>query len=236
MATKNRLIDSLGMVSFVEYQNAKNIKIIVKPNQEIKVTMPKGCDISIAMDFVHSKIAEIKQIKEKYASKFPNPVIITENTRKITPYHDLIFFVEERENIIITLKENQIIISHSLDVKRNGEYMQETIKKAVNFALQKKAKQIIPSRLYQLAKDHNLQYKNVIISSATKKWGSCNSDNVIRISFHVLRLPSHLVDYVLLHELAHLKIKNHSHLFWEYLQKLLPDAMKLDAELNKLHQ
>ena len=50
-----------------------------------------------------------------------------------------------------------------------------------------------------------------------------------------MRLPDHLIDYVLIHELTHTKIKNHSQKFWQQLEKNCPGARKLDRELNKHH-
>ena len=84
----------------------------------------------------------------------------------------------------------------------------------------------------ELAKKHNFKFKKVLIRNAKTRWGSCSKDNTINLSPHLMRLPNYLIDYVILHELVHTKIKNHSKEFWQLLGIVSGNAKKLDREVK----
>ena len=65
----------------------------------------------------------------------------------------------------------------------------------------------------------------VKISSARRKWGSCSSKDEIRYAYRLLFVPQDLVDYVVVHELAHIRHKNHSTAFWSEVKKYMPDCV-----------
>ena len=67
------------------------------------------------------------------------------------------------------------------------------------------------------------------------RWGSCSYENNINLNLHLMRLPNHLIDYVILHELVHTKIKNHSKDFWNLLDVVTGNAKNLDRELKNHH-
>lgn len=65
--------------------------------------------------------------------------------------------------------------------------------------------------------------KAIRITNAQSRWGSCSRDNRLSFSWRVIMAPLAIVDYILIHELAHIKEKNHSRSFWAYLEAILPD-------------
>ena len=72
------------------------------------------------------------------------------------------------------------------------------------------------------------------LSNATSRWGSCNSRGEIRLNWRLIQAPPHIINYVVAHELAHLKEMNHSTKFWEWVGKLCPDYLKIRKELKHL--
>lgn len=64
-----------------------------------------------------------------------------------------------------------------------------------------------------------------------KRWGSCTSDNKISINVDAIKLPYSLIDYILVHELVHTKIKDHSKEFWAEVSKHLPNWKELDDKM-----
>ncbi len=134
-------------------------------------------------------------------------------------------------------------------IEINYLWILETVKKSVYLQpvresfegldvteLKKKAALYIPKRLKELARLHNLEFREVTIGSATTKWGSCSRDKRIRISCYVMLLEEKLIDYVLLHELCHLIHFNHSAAFHETLNQMLPEhnEKQLVKEIRKL--
>ncbi len=66
------------------------------------------------------------------------------------------------------------------------------------------------------------------------RWGSCSPNGTINFHWRLMQLPPNLIDYVVVHELTHLKIENHSAAFWDEVLRLLPDCDRLRAELKAL--
>jgi predicted metal-dependent hydrolase len=80
-----------------------------------------------------------------------------------------------------------------------------------------RARAALIARLEALADLHDFKFNKVSIRNQKTKWGSCSSKNNMSLNMNLVRLPAELIDYVLLHELVHTRIKNHSVRFWAEL-------------------
>ena len=109
----------------------------------------------------------------------------------------------------------QIVCPHDTDF--SNEELQDWLRKVVGEAMRSRAKSVLPVRLQELAKKTGLTYRSVKINSSTTRWGSCSTRKDINLSYYLMLLPARLVDYVLLHELTHTCVMNHSDTFWEML-------------------
>ena len=100
-------------------------------------------------------------------------------------------------------------------------------------ALRRKAKAELPSRLAELAGRYGFVYNRVVIKHNATNWGSCSSKNNINLNLNIVRLPKVLQDYILLHELCHLRHHDHGRAFHLLLEHLLTDnLMKLLADTS----
>jgi predicted metal-dependent hydrolase len=86
------------------------------------------------------------------------------------------------------------------------------------------AREKLVSRLNELSEQHGYSYNRVFMRSQKTRWGSCSSKNNISLNMKLVRLPDDMVDFVLLHELVHTRIKNHTKAFWAELNSLIGDA------------
>ena len=86
-------------------------------------------------------------------------------------------------------------------------------------------------RAHQLARQALLDPPRVMLSSAQTRWGSCNSRREVRLSWRLVKAPPPVIDYVICHELAHLRHMNHSPAFWSEVERLCPDHERRRAEL-----
>ena len=85
----------------------------------------------------------------------------------------------------------------------------------------------------ELAKKSNLKYNRLFIKNIKTQWGSCSYKNNINLNLHIMRLPNHLIDYVIYHELCHTVHKNHGPEFWQKLSSLVEgDINELRKELR----
>lgn len=92
---------------------------------------------------------------------------------------------------------------------------------------------ILIKRLDELSEMNGFSYDKVFIRNQKTRWGSCSAKNNISLNMKLLLLPEELRDYVILHELVHTQIKNHSSKFWEELDKFVGDAKSKQSGLNE---
>jgi len=108
----------------------------------------------------------------------------------------------------------------------------EEVEEAEKFPI-KQARQELISMLESLARIHGFEYGKVAIRRQKTRWGSCSGANNINLNVHLITLPIELVEYVVLHELVHTRVKNHSREFWSEIHKYMPDARERDKKLRK---
>lgn len=85
---------------------------------------------------------------------------------------------------------------------------------------------IFQERINQYASKLRLNYSSLKLSSASKRWGSCSSRKSINLNWRLIMAPLEVIDYVIIHELAHTKEMNHSSKFWKIVEKEMPDYNK----------
>ncbi len=110
------------------------------------------------------------------------------------------------------LNSNRKSIREKLPVKNPDEQRARDYQKKI---LMKKAREYLPYRLEYFAKLYGYSYNKCRLSHANTRWGSCSSNRTISLNIGLMKLPSVLRDYVILHELAHLNHMDHSRAFWE---------------------
>jgi predicted metal-dependent hydrolase len=98
-----------------------------------------------------------------------------------------------------------------------------------------KARQVLESRLEEIAAQHGFTYNRVTIRNQKTRWGSCSSKNNISLNMKLVLLPDDLRDFILLHELVHTKVKNHGNDFWKEITKAEPKARELTKQINQLN-
>jgi predicted metal-dependent hydrolase len=98
--------------------------------------------------------------------------------------------------------------------------------------MQGRALEFFSDRVTKLSGPHGLHVSSVGLSDAQSRWGSCGCNGRILLSWRLMMLPPHLIDYVAAHELAHLRELNHSPRFWNIVALLYPDHRAARRELN----
>ncbi len=95
------------------------------------------------------------------------------------------------------------------------------------------ARKILIKRLDELAKKHGFKYNRVSVRNQKTRWGSCSSKNNISLNAKLVKLPERLMDYIILHELVHTRVRNHGKKFYAELGRLVPDQKLLDSEFKE---
>jgi len=97
-----------------------------------------------------------------------------------------------------------------------------------------KARQILTFRLEELAQQYGFYFRRVSVREQRTRWGSCSSKQCISLNVKLALLPEELRDYVMLHELVHTRIHNHSPAFYAELDKITADRRNLASRLRKI--
>jgi predicted metal-dependent hydrolase len=111
----------------------------------------------------------------------------------------------------------------------------QQIKDRVQGWLQGEAKRLFGERLTVYAERLGVHYTAYALSAATTRWGSCSSEGKIRLNWRLIHFPLGIVDYVVAHELAHLREMNHSPAFWRTVESIFPEFREARHTL-KHHQ
>ena len=136
----------------------------------------------------------------------------------IVPYSVAIHFFEARREWILETMAKQKEKYKDVKVASPSEVE----------AMRRQAKAQLPGRLAELAARYGFTYNRVAIKHNATNWGSCSSKGNINLNLNIVRLPKVLQDYVLLHELCHLRHQDHGHAFHLLLEHVLTDnLMKL---------
>ena len=135
-----------------------------------------------------------------------------------------------------TLKNAQKFVDTKINwIRTHSKNMQLLREKSKELPKIKReyAREKLGKRLSELAQKHNFQYNRVSIRNQKTRWGSCSSKDNISLNMKLLHLPDYLIDYILLHELVHTRVKNHSKEFWNELETVVPNARKIDKQLRE---
>lgn len=95
------------------------------------------------------------------------------------------------------------------------------------------AKQYVPQRVAWYADRMGVTYEKITIREQKTRWGSCSSTGSLNFNWKLMLLPQELLDYVVVHELAHRKVMNHSPAFWAVVEAELPNYRELRAKLKE---
>ena len=115
----------------------------------------------------------------------------------------------------------------------NDDNIQLIIKDMLIHALRHEAKRILPARIEAYAKKWNIKVREIKVNKSKSRWGSCTGRKNINMSLFIMMLPERLIDYVIVHELAHTFQLDHSKRFWDILEKMLgKNVAELDNEVT----
>ncbi len=195
----------------------------------IYVTVPPGTPMKELKNAIEELRPRLKAAKQKQVRP-----LIDLNYRIDTEYFKLSLVSGQRDRFLSRSELGEMQIICPPDADFSDERLQSWLHKVIEEALRRNAKIILPPRLYMLSMQHNLPYKSVRINSSSGRWGSCSGRGNINLSYFLVLLPQHLIDYVLLHELSHTREMNHGEHFWALLNQLTDG--KVQALRDELKQ
>lgn len=96
-----------------------------------------------------------------------------------------------------------------------------------------KAQRLTEDRVEHFNKIYNFKFNRINIRNQKTRWGSCSRKRNLSFNYKVLLLPPHICDYIIVHELCHLKEFNHSREFWNLVSEMVPNYLEIKKELKR---
>lgn len=223
----------IGYVAFLKSEKAKRLNIRIKEFDGVRVSVPRNMSYQTAYELVKTKQDWIRKNLSKVSEMESNYTEFTPDTRFSTKHHTLRIQPERISDIRILVREGVILIRYPELLDCRASNVQNAVRKGIEEALRIEARNFLPDRLHNLAVANNFKYNKVFLKKLRSKWGSCSTQNNINLNIHLMRLPSYLIDYVLVHELVHTEQKNHSQLFWQHVFSIIPEAKSLQKQLKR---
>ncbi len=218
---KEEIIDGYK-IKYKKHIFSKNIKITLSKDLTVLVTMPIFCSYKIARDFLYKNFEKIKNFKIN--KKTYTPDLKTKfDTLKIIK-SDILKIQKKKEYIYFYYPKNEDF---------NSDKIQNKLKEAYKKALKTEAKNYLINRIDFLAKKYNFKYNKIALKNQKTRFGSCSIKNNINLNINLMLYDTEVIDYVLIHELVHTKIKNHSKNFWIEVEKYCPKYKILRKKLKE---
>ena len=220
--------DELGKIIFRRNARAKRIVLRTKPDSLV-ITLPYSADIKEGLEAIEEFRADLLKRKEKNAHS-----LLNEETQLVTLTFSVHIFRTKRANFYFSLKDTVLHIACPEDTDYANPNVQNLLHKNIEHFLRIEAKRVLPQRLQELAQKYGFHFNQVKINNSKGRWGSCSTKKIINLSYFMMLLPQHLIDYVLLHELTHTLEMNHSERFWKHLDNITDNqSLLLREELRR---
>ncbi|NLY69326.1 MAG: M48 family metallopeptidase [Clostridiales bacterium] len=228
MANNNRTLSlSSGIIYTIVHSNRRTVAIEVKPSGEVTVRAPAHMPYATARAFAESKAEWIEKALEKVETQrrereatMPPPFTGADG--------DVLLFLGK------TLTAKRIAGASSPHIEGGFLILPAEIELPgiINW-LREQAADEINARLLKYGELLGVTWKSVRLSDARTRWGMCSGKNSINLSWRLIFCIPEAIDYVVAHELCHIKHKNHKAEFYDELERVFPERRRVEHWLKE---
>jgi len=226
MSAKIFEINGIGAVNIYKRHGSRTIRLSFDDKGQVRINMPYWLPYQAGVKFAYERSDWISKHR-------PTAHKNMQDNDKIGKAHRLVLLPDSLvKSVQVRLKDTQIVVKYPEGLSKNSEGVQKAAERGAKKALMQEAAHLLPQRLNDLALKNSFNYKSVSVKQLKSKWGSCNQSHEITLNYYLMQLPWQLIDYVLLHELAHTEHLNHSTAFWDRFEQALPGAKRIRKDLK----
>ena len=222
---------------------SKNLanNLIIENENEITLRVPFDKPLEEIKDIIQKKIQWILKKQDEYRKSQPEIKEHSYLPSSILPYLGNNYTIELRklhintnninnssfnDNEKVELNDHKLIfylqaVGNYQDI--NDETMKNKIKQLYERWLNEQAQIIFKEKINKFSEMVAVSPKDLQIKQLKNRWGSITKNKKIVLNINLIKTPEKIIDYIIIHELCHLKIKGHSHNFWSHLHKFIPD-------------
>ena len=209
---------------FIRNRRARRYILRLRPDGGARVTIPRGGSLTEAKRFAERNVAWLEQQLLKQALRPQRPASWLAGS--------LIFF--RGEAVRLELEDN----GETRLARFGGQVVpvssaSDDLRPAIERHLRQLATRELPPRVFELAALHRLPAQRVMVRNQRTRWGSCSRRGTISLNWRLVQTPPFVRDYLVLHELAHLREMNHSRRFWSEVARLCPAFREAESWLKQ---
>jgi predicted metal-dependent hydrolase len=213
----------------VRHRRARRYILRLGRDGAARVTVPRGGSISEAKRFVQRNLAWLEKQLLRQAAQPAGPEPWVAGAQ--------ILFRGELVRLEVTPSQENLTSTGGL-VRFGSETLQlpllaGDLRPAVEQHLRRLAALELPARTFELAATHGFAVRRVTIRNQRSRWGSCSARGTISLNWRLVQAPPSVRDYIVLHELAHLRHMNHSRRFWSEVERLCPAYAEAEHWLKR---
>jgi predicted metal-dependent hydrolase len=225
VATKSVEVEGIGTVALHKRRGARNIRLSITHSGEVRVTLPFWAPYKAGIDFILSKSEWILEQKPE--------VQLIHQGYQVGKAHHISFEPGQGSGISTRISGNKVRVLLPLGIRWDSPVAQEAANSVGIRALKKEARQLLPHRLKVLAEQYGYDFRDVSVKQLKGRWGSCSEQKDIVLNCFLMKLPWELIDYVLLHELAHTRVMAHGTPFWNEMEHHTPHVKRLRKAIKE---
>ncbi len=210
-------------IDYVRVRRARKYILRVRPDGSVRVTVPRGGSRAEAQRFLERNAAWLDEERARVRAGYVTPVWVAGATMWLRG-EPVLIRVEARG-----MRQIARYGDRSTPVPRDAIDLRAYIQRD----LRRLARQELGARLRELAARHALTVAGITIRNQRSRWGSCSRSGRIALNFRLVQMPPFVCDYVLIHELMHLKQQNHSVRFWRLVEAACPGFREAEAWLKR---
>lgn len=219
----------------VIYSRRRTLAIFIKPDASVTVRVPHLTTYKTICMVVNEKAEWIRKHRAYYAGNHNNtsPKSYSEGENHLFRGNPFELKIEQSKKSYILFSDDKIVVGLS----KTGN--SKEIKKVLYAGYKKEAEKILPDFLQTITlrfKEYGLNPSKLIIRTMKRRWGSCSNKGVITLSTELIKLSDIYIEYVIIHELCHLKHHNHGTGYYKLLTELFPDWKQIRKEMKKYIQ
>lgn len=219
----------------VRSHRQKTVAVGIDAVEGVRVRAPRSTPVSKLDQIVHRKAKWIVERRRRHEDLPPTP-----SAREFVSGETFLYLGRQYRLKVVRREGSnpvgvRLVGGHLVVAQPGGRSSRKSeTRKLLEEWYRARARDRLPGRVPTWAEKLGLEPTAVLIREQRKRWGSADTRGVVRLNWRVVQAPQRLVDYVLAHELAHLRFRDHTREFWATVGAVMPDYEGRREDLRRL--
>lgn len=204
----------------------RTLALELRADGALTVAVPRGLGLATIRDFVASRQRWIEAKRALLAESRPAPVVFQNGTRLPFLGTELILQLSSDGRVRPACRRecDQLLVT---------AMQEEKLRRAIEGWYRRSAAEHLQARVAHFAPQVGRQPRRIAVRAQRSRWGSCSARGTLSFNWRLLQADAEILDYVVVHELCHLLVPNHSPRFWAEVARVLPDHAERRAALRR---